>query len=170
MSNEQQGTGLGVVIFEGDTAFRTFREVPGAGTPPQTGEIFNAGIMDSSFITVTDTPTLFGEFDRETSTGIAILRHTDRYQSKNTSHVENGRMVADKFSVEYTIVVVGLPPQQLRVSFNGPLSEGTGIFAEATGVINGHARRVNSPDPAVRSAFEGTISGEVRMPRHHYSD
>ena len=50
-------------------------------------------------------------------------------------------MVPDSFSVEYTIVAVKLPPHQVRVAFEGPLSEGTGIFAGATGVINGHARR-----------------------------
>jgi hypothetical protein len=170
MSNEQQATGLDVIIFEGDTAFRTFQQVPGQARP-ETGEIFNAGIMDSAFVTVTPLPTpiLLGDFNGATLTGIAVLRHTDRYESKNTSHVEDGAMVADSFSVEYTIVVVGLPPQQVRVTFDGPLSEGTGIFAGATGVLNGHARRVNSQDPIVASAFEGKVSGEVRMAGHHQS-
>jgi len=167
MSNEQQNTGLDVIMFEGDTVFRTFKPVPGEDHP-ETGEIFNAGIMDSAFVTVTPTDTLFGDFNRETSTGIAGLRHIDRYESKNTSHVDGGVLVPDSFSVEYTIVVVGLPPQQPRVTFDGPLSYGTGIFAGATGVINGHARRVNSPDPAVASAFEGTVSGEIRLARQHH--
>jgi hypothetical protein len=170
MRNERQSNGFGVIIFEGDTVFRTFKQVPGQSRP-ETGEIFNAGIMDSAFVTVTPlpTPVLFGEFNGATSTGIVVLRHTDRYESKNTSHVEDGAMVPDSFSVEYTIVVVGEPPQQVRVTFDGPLCEGTGIFAGATGVFNGHARRVNSPDPAVASAFEGTVSGEVRLAHNHHS-
>jgi hypothetical protein len=169
LSNEQQNTGLDVIIFEGDTVFRTFEQVPNEARP-ETGEIFNAGVMDSAYVTVTPTPILLGQFDAATSTGLAVVRHPDKYESKITSHVENGAMVPDSFSVEYTMVVVGVPPQQVRVAFEGPLSDGTGIFAGGTGVINGHARRVNSQDPAVASAFEGRVSGEIRLARHYHSD
>jgi hypothetical protein len=169
LSNEQQNIGLDVIIFEGDTVFRTFKRVP-EEAHPETGEIFNAGIMDSAYATVTNAQVLLGQFDPATSTGIEVLRHTDKYESKHTSHVENGAMVPDSFNVEYTMVVVGVPPQQVRVTFAGPLLEGTGIFAGATGVVTGHARRVNSPDTAVASAFEGKVGGEIRLAHHYHSD
>ena len=72
---------MDVIIFEGDTVFRTFKQVPDQPRP-ETGEIFNAGIMDSAFVTVTSTPILLGEFIGAPSTGTAVVRHTDRYESK----------------------------------------------------------------------------------------
>jgi hypothetical protein len=154
------------IVFEANTKFRTFKQVPGQDARPETGEITGAGVMNSSFETITDNEILLNDgFDFDTLTGTIVLRHTDRYKSKNSTHVDStGVTHPDSFDVRYTIVGVGVVPQHLRVTFNGQLSEGTGMFAGATGVLNGHGNQVASSDPEVALAFEGKVGGEINPP------
>jgi hypothetical protein len=153
-----------VIVFEAKTEFRTFKQVPGQERP-ETGEITGAGVMNSTFETLPGTIIIYdNEFDSGAGTGLLIIRHTDRYKSKNATHHDSALgTTPDSFEVEYTIVVVIAPPLQTRVTFEGPLSAGTGMFAGATGVLNGHGFRVASSDPDVDLAFEGRVGGEIHL-------
>jgi hypothetical protein len=155
------------IVFEAKTAFRSFKPVPGQDPKAQTGEITGAGVMNSSFVTLAEPPltTIFDdEFDPVAGTGLIVIRHTDRYESKNATHLDDsGVKRPDSFEVPYTIVAIIASPQHAEVTFIGPLSAGTGMFSGATGVLYGHANQVASSDPAIDRAFDGRIGGNVHF-------
>jgi hypothetical protein len=159
-----------VYVFEATTVFRKPNPVPGGGEPVQTGEVIHTGLMSASFVTVPPDTILGFEVDPATGVQTVVLRHTDHFISRKYTHTDGGEVVPDSFDVPYTIVAIISPTQPIRVTYNGPLLNGTGIFQGATGVFNGAAHDVN-PDPALlQFAFEGTASGEVHFAPGAFDD
>jgi hypothetical protein len=154
-----------VVVFDAKAEATSFKQVSGQPPRPQTGAIFGPGVLKVTFVTISPDEVLRADdVDPATRTGTLIIRHTDRYQSKTATHPDStGVWQPDSFNVDYTIVVVIAPPQQLRVTFIGELSDGTGVFAGATGVLSGYMNQVPSSDPAVNLALEGRGGGEIHF-------
>jgi hypothetical protein len=149
------------IFFEANTTFQRLVPQPDGTQPAQTGEITGAGILNSTFVTDHSTDNFPPPVNNET-----VGSHTDKYVSKTSTHVDpDGVTRPDSFNVKYTIVV--LFPDATRtatwVTFQGQMSDGTGIFAGATGVFSGHAHSVQPPPSGVQYAFQGEVGGEVHL-------
>jgi hypothetical protein len=159
-----------VYVFDAVTVFRKPNPVPGGAEPVQTGEVIHTGLMASSFVTVPPDTILGFELDPATGVQTIILRHTDHFTSRKHTHTDGGAVVADSFDVPFTIVAIISPTQPARVTYNGPLLNGTGIFRGATGVFNGAAHDVNPDAVLLQFSFEGTTGGEVHFARGAFDD
>jgi hypothetical protein len=150
-----------VIYFEGNGTVQR-RLPPGS---PQTGDLTGAGIMNSTFQTVSDDTTIFPDPERDNE---SMSTHIDRYESTTSTHVDpDGKTRRDSFNVTYTVVL--LAPDATRtsywVTFQGPMSDGTGIFAGATGVFNGHAHSVQPVPDGLQYLLRGKVGGEVHLTR-----